>query len=482
MHVRRGSSNPEINGGAALGLSEVLSGLSHALDITEGQARGHAERSCVIGMRLATGLGFDEATRASLFYALLLKDAGCSSNAAKVSALFGADDAMVKSTRRLTDTSSTAQALVHVLRTAGAGGSVLDRARHVGSVLAAGREGARSLVELRCERGAAVARAIGLEEVVARAIMDVDEHWDGGGYPAGISGDDISLPGRVLCLAQTAEVFWRLGGVGAACDVARRRRGTWFDPALVDALFALHDDRRFWSSLRAPAVELLEPADRVRVADGPRLDRVARAFASVVDAKSPYTAHHSQGVAEIAVDMARVLGLDTETRETLRRAALLHDIGKLGLSNRILDKRSRLDESEWSTVRRHPQWSMEILARVSAFGGVAEIAGAHHERLDGSGYHRGLDADQLDQPSRILAVADVAEALSADRPYRPALSPDEVFRIMRGDADRALDHDALEALEQVLPARSKPELKPEVGPGEYGSGLLDTANDWRPLG
>jgi putative nucleotidyltransferase with HDIG domain len=440
----------------SLGLSEVLSGLSHALDITEGQARGHAERSCVIGMRLAAALGVDEPTRASLFYALLLKDAGCSSNAAKVSALFGADDAIVKSSRRLTDTSSTPQALLHVLRTAGAGGSVLDRARHIGTVLAAGRDGARSLVELRCERGAAVARAIGLEEVVARAIMDVDEHWDGGGYPAGISGDAISLPGRVLCIAQTAEVFWRLGGSDAACDIASRRRGTWFDPALVDALVALHDDRHFWNSLEAPAVEQLEPADRVLVADGERLDRVARAFASVVDAKSPYTAHHSEGVAEIAVDIASALGLDTETRETLRRAALLHDIGKLGVSNRILDKPGRLNESEWSTVRRHPEWSMEILARVSAFKAVAEIAGAHHERLDGSGYHRGLVAEQLDPPSRILAVADVAEALSADRPYRSALAPDEVLGIMRRDAGRTLDHDALAALEQVLPAWSRP--------------------------
>jgi len=221
--VIRRDGDPATERGQELGLSEVLSGLSHALDITEGQARGHAERSCVIGMRLATALGVDEAGQTSLFYALLLKDAGCSANASKVSALFGADDAAVKSSRRLTDTSSTAHALLHVLRTAGAGGSVADRVRHVGAVLGAGRDGARALIELRCERGAAVARAIGLDEVVARAIMDVDEHWDGGGYPAGISGADISFGGRVLCLAQTAEVFWRVGGRAAACDIALRR-------------------------------------------------------------------------------------------------------------------------------------------------------------------------------------------------------------------------------------------------------------------
>jgi len=435
-------------------LSEVLSGLSHALDITEGQVRGHAERSCLIGMRIADALDLDDATRSSLFYALLLKDAGCSSNAAKVAALFGADDAMVKSSRRLTDTSSTSQALLHVLRTAGAGGSVMDRGRHTAAVLRSGRAGARSLIELRCERGAAVVRAIGLGEVAARAIMDVDEHWDGGGYPAGISGDEISLVGRVLCLAQTAEVFWQHGGASAACEVARHRRQTWFDPTLVDAFVGLEHDARFWQSLERPTVTWVEPPEHVLAADDARLDLVAHAFASIVDAKSPYTGHHSEGVATIADALAALLDLDTGTRGTLRRAALLHDIGKLGVSNRILDKPGPLGPTESEAVRRHPQWSMEILARVSAFQDIARIAGAHHERLDGSGYHRGLTAAVLDQPSRILAVADVAEALSADRPYRGALSADEVLRIMRRDADRALDADAVAALEQVLPAWS----------------------------
>jgi putative nucleotidyltransferase with HDIG domain len=450
-------------GAAELRLSEVLSGLSFALDMTEGQARGHAQRSCLIGMRLAAALDLDDATRSSLFYALLLKDAGCSSNAARVAALFGADDATVKSSRRLTDTASSSQAVLHVLRNAGAGESWPARGRHIAAVLRSGRAGARSLVELRCERGAAVVRAIGLGEVAARAIVDLDEHWDGGGYPAGIRGEEISLAGRVLCLAQTAEVYWHRGGARAACAIARRRRGTWFDPALVDALLETESDAEFWRSLETPDVTPLEPPDHVLTADDERLDRVAHAFASIVDAKSPYTAHHSEGVAAIAMELASSLHLDPGMRATLQRAALLHDIGKLGVSSRILDKPGPLTAQEWETVRCHPRWSMEILARVGAFHDVARIAAAHHERLDGSGYYRGLTADRLDRPSRILAVADVAEALSADRPYRRALSPDEVLTVMRLDAGRRLDPEALSALGHVLPEWRRPSVRFSVG-------------------
>ena len=444
-----------------LRLSEVLGALSHALDITEGQPRGHAERSCLIGMQLATAADLDETARSSLFYALLLKDAGCSSNAAKVAALFGADDALVKSTRRLTDTSSTWQSVLHLLRTAAAGDSRVAKVRRVGAVLHSGRAGARSLIELRCERGAAVARAIGLGEPTARAILHVDEHWDGGGYPAGIAGEEISLAGRILCLAQAADVFWRHGGVAAVCEIARKRRGTWFDPALVDALLALEHNDGFWRSLETPVVDRVEPPDRVLVADDERLDRVAEAFASVVDAKSSYTAHHSAAVAEIAVALATTLGLGREAHAEQRRAALLHDVGKLGVSNRILDKTGPLSETEWAVMRCHPRWSMEILNRVGAFHDLARIAGSHHERLDGSGYFLGLTAEQLGMPARILAVADVAEALSADRPYRPALSPDDVLDIMRPDAGHRLDPEVFAALEQVLPAWAS--AKPAVG-------------------
>jgi HD-GYP domain-containing protein (c-di-GMP phosphodiesterase class II) len=303
---------------------------------------------------------------------------------------------------------------------------------------------------------------IDLDEATAQAILHLDEHWDGGGHPAGVTGEAIPLLGRILCLAQTMEVFWRRGGRAGALAVARRRRGTWFDPRLVDCLADLEGDDAFWASLPAARTDALEPADRILVTDGGGLDRIAHGFARVVDAKSPYTARHSEGVAEIAVALGEVLGAGDDDLRTLRRAGLLHDLGKLAVSNTILDKPGRLTDTEWDVVRAHPLVTEHILAGVDAFGELARIAGNHHERLDGSGYGRGRAGDDLDPLSRMLAVADVAEALSAERPYRPALGAAEVLEIMRRDAGTKLDERAFGALEQVLPAREADTTRPQA--------------------
>jgi putative nucleotidyltransferase with HDIG domain len=191
----------------------------------------------------------------------------------------------------------------------------------------------------------------------------------------------------------------------------------------------------------------------VERADDARLDRVAEAFARIVDAKSPYTASHSAGVAEIAEAIAVTLGLDAPTRRLLRRAGLLHDVGKLGVSNRILDKPGKLDAEEWVAMRRHPELSRLILDAVPALADVARLAGTHHERLDGSGYPDGLTAAELALPDRILQVADVAEALSAERPYRAALPVEEVLAIIGRDAGERLDARCVAALAAWLPGR-----------------------------
>ena len=442
-------------------LSEVISALSYALDITEGQPMGHAVRSCAIGMRVGEEIGLDDQMRSSLFYALLLKDAGCSSNAAKLSALFGADDFELKRDRKLTDHLRPFEALKFAVRHA--------RARRLAAIARSGAEGARAMTELRCERGADIARMIELSEATAEAIKALDEHWDGNGYPYGVAGDAIPLLGRIVCLAQTAEVFFAAAGPRAVFDVAAERRGTWFDPALVDALRSTRRDRAFWNALGGhephAVIGAFEPEDRIQRADGERLDRVAEAFALIVDAKSPYTGSHSVGVARIAVSVADVLGYGPHALRDLRRTALLHDIGKLGVSNLILDKPGKLDEEEWAQMRRHPELTVRILQRVGAFRDLAATAGAHHERLDGRGYHLGLRAEQLNRTARILAVADVCEALSADRPYRAAMEPDQVRAIMRRDAGTAFCPEALGALEATR----------ELGPVEFATPVIPAA-------
>jgi len=240
--------------------------------------------------------------------------------------------------------------------------------------------------------------------------------------------------------------------------VARRRRGRWFDPALVDALEPLFRDRAFWDTLEHCDISAYEPADRLLTADDARLGRIADAFARVVDAKSPFTARHSERVAEIAVGIGRGLGFDPMRLRDLRRAGLLHDVGKLAVSNLILDKPGKLTDEEFAQIREHPVHSLRILERASCFAPIAALAANHHERLDGGGYPLGLRADDLDLPMRVLAVADVYEALTADRPYREALPVRRALEIIARDVPARLDPAAFAALCDLViqaPARER---------------------------
>jgi HD-GYP domain-containing protein (c-di-GMP phosphodiesterase class II) len=445
-----------------LRLSELIGALSFALDITEGQPAGHAARSCVIGTRLAAHLGLSEEERFSLFYALLLKDCGCSSIGSQVAELYGHDDQAVKSTLRAIDHRKPIAVLGHAIRNTEPGGGwagLGSRARRFAGLLRNGATSARELNTIRCDRGADIARMVGLDERGVDGIRSINEHWDGGGIPDGIAGEEIPLLARVMGIAQAVEVELARGGAQHALEVLQSRAGTWFDPSLVADLVLAASAPGFWEGLDREGdvhavLAPLEPGDRLIVADETRMDRVAEAFARVIDAKSPFTARHSDGVAQIAAGLAETLDLPAAEARRLHRAGLLHDIGKLGVSTAILDKPGKLEAHEWTAMRRHPEWSLQILQRVPAFVELAHVAAAHHERLDGSGYFRGLTAEHLDLPTRILAVADVAEALSSSRPYREALEPDEVLAIMRRDAGTSLDATVFGALEELLPAWS----------------------------
>lgn len=429
---------------AELRLSEVMAALSHALDISDGHPAGHATRTCLIGMRLAEAIGLPPSERSALFYGLLLKDLGCSSNAARLAALYGADDHVAKRNAKRIDQTRLPEALGYIVRNAG---GMRDLVR----VLAAGARTMREVTETRCERGAEIARMLDLPEATAQTIYSIDEHWDGKGHPHGLAGAEIPILARIACLAQTTEVFLREFGLGAALEMADKRNGRWFDPGLVHALRSLEDDRDFWRGVEGEdagsRVAGLEPDDRVVLADEARLDRVAEAFSQVIDAKSPYTFRHSERVTEIAVITATTLGFPPEALRDLRRAGLLHDIGKLAISNLILDKPGKLTDEELATMRRHPLVTEQILRRVTRFADIADVAAAHHEKLDGSGYHRGMRGDALGPPARVLAVADIFEAMTADRPYREAMDVEQALELMRRDVGSRLCPDAFAALE-----------------------------------
>ena len=455
-------------------LSEVLAGLSYALDLTEGQRPGHAVRSCLIGMRIGEAIGLSETDRSALFYALLMKDLGCSSNAARFAALFGASDHDLKNTLKTINWSRPIESFRFVTGSVAPGAFWLTRVWRALAVFSRGPEGARDVVRTRCERGADIARLLGLTPDTVQAIRTIDEHWDGQGQPYALRGDRIPLLGRIVGLAQTFEVFLTTYGTLTAFDMAATRRGKWFDPALVDALQALRHSAHFWQSLRdvdpLAQIALIEPADRVLTADDDRLDLVAEAFARVIDAKSPWTYEHSNGVARVALEVAGRLGFSDKALRELRRAALLHDLGKLGVSNLILDKPGRLTDEELASVRRHPAHTLEILERVGCFRHLASDAAAHHERLDSRGYHRGISAAELSMTSRVLCVADICDALRASRPYRDGLPADRVLEIMGRDVGTAIDPDCFRALEHVLvdAAEDAPDvpavkLVPELG-------------------
>jgi HD-GYP domain-containing protein (c-di-GMP phosphodiesterase class II) len=435
-------------------LSEVLSALSYALDLTEGATAGHTVRTCLIGMRLASELGLGPVERSALYYALLLKDAGCSSNAGRMAAMFGSDDRWIKPRMKVVDWHRRLRLALVTASTVGRGQSLAQRVRRF-LAIARTTDVTRNLIEIRCDRGAASARQLGFPAETAEAIRSLDEHWCGLGYARGLAQEEIPLLARIANLAQTVEAFHRRGGPRAALRVARERSGTWFDPALVRIVQRWRRDAKWWALLEgdvAAAVVAAEPSDRVIEVDDDGLDGVCRAFADIIDAKSPFTFGHSVRVADVAREVARQCGLDTGEQRRIYRAGLLHDLGKLGVSNAILDKAGPMAPDERAAMERHPRYTLEILQRVSAFRSFAWTASLHHEKLDGSGYPFHLPGAALDLPSRILVVSDIYDALTSDRPYRRGLSEPVAIEIMERDRGTRLCPVALDGLVKVSAA------------------------------
>jgi HD-GYP domain-containing protein (c-di-GMP phosphodiesterase class II) len=431
----------------------LLGALSHALDMVEGQPAGHCVRCCWIGIHIGREIGLSESEISELYYTLLLKDLGCSSNAARICQLYLTDDLTFKRDAKYID-GSLPQALRFVLAHTGLKAGLAERIRALIMAFQTSGTAPKELVETRCHRGAEIARKMRFSEAVAQGIQNLDEHWDGSGLPERIVGFDIPIYSRIALLAQVVDVFQTSSGIEAASKEVQHRCGTWFDPQLAEAFRRVACKLDFWDTLRSDnlqaALYALEPAQELKTVDEDYLDDIAAAFAQVIDSKSPYTSGHSERVTLFADLIAEQMGLLDEQRRWLKRAALLHDIGKLGVSNSILDKPGKLDAGEWAAMQMHAAFSETILSRIAAFAGLAAIAGAHHERLDGMGYPRGLKGDQIALETRIITASDIFDALTADRPYRAAMPVSKAMTIMADMVGTAIDADCFAALRRAL--------------------------------
>lgn len=445
----------------ALKLSELIGALSHALDITEGQPEGHCIRCCWIGMHIGEKLGMPTEQLWELYYTLLLKDLGCSSNASRICELYLTDDLNFKRDFKWVD-GSLPQVLRFVLRHTGPSAGLVDRLKTLGNILTKGEDIAQELIQTRCTRGADIARQLRFSEGVAQGIHSLDEHWDGQGRPEGLESSRIPLYSRIALLSQVIDVVNNSEGQSATLAEIQKRSGSWFDPETVDAFIAVAESSEFWSILNSNDVErlvfALEPGDHKVPLDEDYFDDIAEAFGKVVDAKSPYTAGHSARVGLYTSLLAESMEIPELRRRWLKRGALLHDVGKLGVSNTILDKPGQLDAAEWTAVQRHAAYTEAILGRISNFDELSRVSAAHHERLDGGGYPRGIKDVDITIETRIITTADIFDAITAERPYRGAIPVDKTLEIMSESIGTAIDVRCFEHLKNIV--QNNPEFFP----------------------
>jgi HD-GYP domain-containing protein (c-di-GMP phosphodiesterase class II) len=410
---------------ARLRLADLLGGLSIVADMGFGLPPETAMRSCVIGTALARKLELSEEHVADTFYATLLLHVGCTALAHETAAAFG-DDLRVNGAVAKTNFTDPRDLFRTMIPEATRGMPPVARARAAAFIVTHGKAFGKQFDTGSCEVARETARRIGLGTGVQSVLYQVHEWWNGGGAPRGLAGDEIALPARIARLATDAALFNELGGRQLAADALGRRAGGMLDPALVDTFLANDTELLNEATAHDPRERILDvEPEPVIQKDGVELRDVARAFGDIADLKTPYTHGHSNAVATLARRAAERLRLDSTTRSQLEVAALLHDLGRVGISNAIWEKPGPLTAAEWEQVRMHPYHSERILATSRALEPMAPIAGMHHERLDGSGYHRGCRGRDIPVACRILAAADAFQAMTQPRPHRDALTADQ---------------------------------------------------------
>jgi HD-GYP domain-containing protein (c-di-GMP phosphodiesterase class II) len=440
-------------------LAELVAALSLGVDLGFGQPMEHVLRQCLIALRLGERVGLSEDERASVYYTALLVNVGCHSDAHEQAKWFG-DDIALKATKYDHELRSL-RAAVAGLRLVGAGNPPLHRFRIGLEFALSGHREVDDMIRQHARLARTLAEDLGLPDLVTNAIGAAYEQWDGRGWPGELKGEDVPVASRIAQIAEFAEVAHRVGGTGAARALAARRAGKQFDPALAaalrvdaDAILGDLDAVRTWQS-----VIDAEPSLAVELSTA-EFDAALVAVANFVDLKSPFTLGHARAVSDLAAEAARQLGLPPGEQQLLRRAGLVHGFGKLGVSNSIWDRSGPLSAGEWERVRMYPYLTERMLHQSETLAPLGAVAVQHRERLDGSGYPRGLSGSAILQPGRVLAAADAYQTKREPRPHRPALSADEAAAHLRGEVragrlDGAAVDAVLSAAGHRVPRREK---------------------------
>jgi HD-GYP domain-containing protein (c-di-GMP phosphodiesterase class II) len=432
------------NGG--IRLAELVAALSLGIDLGFGQPMEHILRQCLIALRIADKLDLDEDARAGLYYTALLINVGCHTDAHEQAKWFG-DDLSLKSTKYTLPLHGVKPA-VEGMRRLGAGHPLVQRFRIGIEFAVSGHRDLDKMIEHHADMARTLAEQLGLSPAVQDSIGTAYEQWDGKGWPGDIKGEQIPIAARIASMAEFMEVANRVGGVSDAVKLATKRRGKQFDPRVADVviehadeIFKGLDDLQTWD-----AVIEAEPS-LTRTLSGKQIDDALQAIADFVDLKSPYFLGHAKGLADLVAAAAIEFDLPEEDVQMLRRAALVQGLGRLGISNSIWDKRGPLGAAEWERVRLHPYLTERMVSPSPALAKLGEIAAQIRERLDGSGYPKGLSGAAISRHARLLAAADVYQACREPRPHREALSDQDAAMELRTEVRAGrLDDDAVRAV------------------------------------
>jgi HD-GYP domain-containing protein (c-di-GMP phosphodiesterase class II) len=414
-------------------LAELTVALSLATDLGTGQPMEHGLRTCLLALAVADDLGLDAVTRSSVYYVALLRFLGCTSDASETALVAGGDDLAFNATMAPMLMGRPGESTRFFMRHLAEDQPMHRRLGRVVNAMTDPGMSRRSLSG-HCEVGARLATRLGLAERVSHALGHAYERWDGAGFPDGLAEDDVPVEIRVVSAARDAELWANRAGWAATVEVLQHRAGRGYDPAVVDRLVghgegwlaAMGDDL-------CAAVLAAEPPPALVL--GERLDDALRAVADFVDIKSPFLRGHSTGVADLAARAAEAAGMSAVEGERVRHAALVHDVGRVGVPSGIWDKPGSLSTEQWERVRLHPYLTERVLCRCRLLSPYADLASRHHERIDGSGYHRGASGDELAFSARLLAAADAFHAMTETRPHRPALESRDAVAELIGMVD-----------------------------------------------